>query len=126
MLIKNFFIALKSAVSNGPKRVDVSLSLSEDGHLQFPEHCVFYYLEFQLMDKVRKPSNLEVIFWLSVVRRLGHFSAKTQKMRRPLLVSVTKRRVCKDLAQRGEFKHDAISLEFTEQCRFSTNCTYEE
>jgi hypothetical protein len=32
--------------------------------IQFPKHCVFWYVEFQMMDKVQKPSDSEVGFCL--------------------------------------------------------------
>jgi hypothetical protein len=42
---------LRLALSKGPIRVGISLLSPEDGNIQIPKRCVFWYIEFQTKDK---------------------------------------------------------------------------
>jgi hypothetical protein len=50
---------LRLALSKGPSRIGVSILSSRNGNIQFPKLRVFYYLEFQTIDKVHKHSDSE-------------------------------------------------------------------
>jgi hypothetical protein len=55
-ILNDYVHWLKLALSKGPNRVGVSIPSPEDGNIQFPNRCIFSYLEFRTMDKVQKCS----------------------------------------------------------------------
>jgi hypothetical protein len=50
---------LRLALSKGPNSLGVSLPLPQDKQIQFPKHCVLYYLEFRTMDEEHKSFDSE-------------------------------------------------------------------
>jgi hypothetical protein len=76
-------LRLMLALSMGLNRVDISLPLTW-GQKEFLKHCVFYYLEIWMTDKVQKPSHSKKI-------TLFEITLSWKRKNAPLIIHLCKR-----------------------------------
>jgi hypothetical protein len=50
---------LRLALSKGPNWAGIFLPHLRTEQIPFPTHCIFWFLEYQMLDKAQKPSNSE-------------------------------------------------------------------